>query len=154
MRFMVSSQAAPTKLLMDHWKKWVLSNHFEHSGSIPSARPFFKSVFFVEINSFLGANQFKADSPIQRFTFSHIAFQCCHKAFSSAFSLVGWDYREILNVYKVSLLLFLHSQRLCNHYITKQNTDPLFSGFHPIIYGKRGIFAIAKIVQKNLCPGN
>jgi hypothetical protein len=30
----------------------------------------------------------------------------------------------------------------------------LFSGFHPIIYGKTGVFATAKIFLKNLCPGN
>jgi hypothetical protein len=29
-----------------------------------------------------------------------------------------------------------------------------FLGFHPTIYGKRGIFAIAKIFRKNICPGN
>ena len=29
-------------------------------------------------------------------------------------------------LYKVSILLFLHSQRLCNHYITNQSADPPF----------------------------
>ena len=34
-------------------------------------------------------------------------------------------------LYKVSILLFLHSQRLCSHYITNQNADPPFFGIPP-----------------------
>ena len=34
-------------------------------------------------------------------------------------------------LYKVSILLFLHSQRLCSHYITNQNADPPFFGILP-----------------------
>jgi hypothetical protein len=30
----------------------------------------------------------------------------------------------------------------------------LYSGFHPTIYGNLPLFAIAKIFQKNPCPGN
>ena len=54
-------------------------------------------------------------------------------------------------LYKVSILLLLHSLRLCNHYITNQNADPPSLGFHPTIYGNLAVFAIAKFFSVKTC---
>ena len=75
---------------------WIgcLPNHFEHSRTVPIAGAFLESVFLIEIDCFFGADQFKADSPIQRLTFFYELLQCYHELLSNTFSLICRDYRR------------------------------------------------------------